>query len=74
MTRTSENLTHDAQGSALDPPLHALIEATQDAVIFIDRQARIVIFNPAAEEHFRLLTSRSPGAEDQYTHGRALCK
>jgi two-component system sensor kinase FixL len=52
MTRTSENLTHDAQGSALDPPLRALIEATQDAVIFIDRQARIVIFNPAAENIF----------------------
>lgn len=29
-----------------------MIEATQDAVIFIDRQARIVIFNPAAERIF----------------------
>ena len=29
-----------------------LIEATQDAVIFIDKQACIVIFNPAAERIF----------------------
>jgi len=32
--------------------LRALIDATQDAVIAIDRQARIVMFNPAAERIF----------------------
>jgi len=32
--------------------LRGLIEATQDAVVSIDRQARIVIFNPAAERVF----------------------
>lgn len=32
--------------------LRALIDATQDAVVFIDRQARIVVFNPAAEKMF----------------------
>ncbi len=32
--------------------LQSLIETTQDAVISIDRQARIVMFNPAAEKIF----------------------
>ena len=32
--------------------LECLIETTQDAVISIDRQARIVLFNPAAERIF----------------------
>jgi two-component system sensor kinase FixL len=32
--------------------LRGLIETTQDAVISIDRQARIVMFNPAAEKIF----------------------
>ncbi len=32
--------------------LHSLIEATQDAVISIDRQARIVMFNAAAQRVF----------------------
>jgi two-component system, LuxR family, sensor kinase FixL len=32
--------------------LRSLIETTQDAVISIDRQARIVLFNPAAERIF----------------------
>lgn len=32
--------------------LRALIDATQDAVITIDREARIVMFNPAAERIF----------------------
>ncbi|HET7008703.1 MAG TPA: PAS domain S-box protein, partial [Candidatus Binatia bacterium] len=32
--------------------VHSLIETTQDAVISIDRQARIVLFNPAAQRIF----------------------
>jgi two-component system, LuxR family, sensor kinase FixL len=32
--------------------LQSLIEATQDAVLSIDRQGRVVIFNPAAERIF----------------------
>jgi two-component system sensor kinase FixL len=32
--------------------IHSLIETTQDAVISIDRQSRIVLFNPAAERVF----------------------
>jgi two-component system sensor kinase FixL len=38
--------------SGSENSLRALIQATQDAVIFIDRQACIVIFNPAAERIF----------------------
>lgn len=49
MERTSDHLSYDSQVSEVENPLRALIEATQDAVIFIDRQARIVICNPAAE-------------------------
>jgi two-component system, LuxR family, sensor kinase FixL len=52
MERISDHPTHDGQLGGVEFPLRALIEATQDAVIFIDRQARIVIFNPAAEEIF----------------------
>lgn len=52
MERTSDQLTDGVQVSGAEIFLCALIEATQDAVIFIDRQARIVIFNPAAERIF----------------------
>ena len=38
-----------AVGEAL---LENLIQATQDAVIFLDRSAKIVLFNPAAENMF----------------------
>jgi two-component system sensor kinase FixL len=32
--------------------LHSLIETTQDAIVSIDRQGRVVLFNPAAERVF----------------------
>lgn len=32
--------------------LHSLIDATQDAVVSIDRQGRVVLFNPSAERIF----------------------
>lgn len=32
--------------------VHSLVETTQDAVISIDRQARVVLFNPAAQRIF----------------------
>ena len=47
-----EHVSDDLHGSATGISLRALIEATQDAVIFIDRRACIVIFNPAAERMF----------------------
>ena len=52
MDAPSDKLTDADQISAAENSLRALIEATQDAVIFIDREARIVIFNPAAERIF----------------------
>jgi two-component system sensor kinase FixL len=36
----------------MESSLRALIDATQDAVIAIDQQARVVVFNPAAERIF----------------------
>jgi two-component system sensor kinase FixL len=36
----------------MEHSLHSLIETTQDAVVFIDRQARIVMFNASAERAF----------------------
>jgi two-component system sensor kinase FixL len=36
----------------INPPWRALIDATQDAVISIDQNANIIMFNPAAERIF----------------------
>lgn len=52
MDRPAKQVTNRDQDNATENSLRALIEATQDAVIFIDRQACIVIFNPAAERIF----------------------
>ena len=52
MDGPSQHVTEDLRDSGAEISLRALIEATQDAVVFIDRQARIVIFNPAAERVF----------------------
>ena len=52
MERPAEPGTDRFRDSSTENSLRALIEATQDAVIFIIRQARIVIFNPAAERIF----------------------
>jgi PAS domain S-box-containing protein len=46
---------------AVENSLHALIHATQDAVVTIDRQARIVVFNPAAERIFGYSRSEVQG-------------
>lgn len=46
---------------SVDNSLHALIDATQDAVITIDQQARIVVFNPAAERIFGYSESEVQG-------------
>jgi PAS domain S-box-containing protein len=41
--------------------LDRLIEATQDAVVSIDRQGRIVVFNPSAERIFGYTQSEAEG-------------
>jgi PAS domain S-box-containing protein len=41
--------------------LDRLIEATQDAVVSIDRQGRIVVFNPAAERIFGYTEAEAKG-------------
>jgi PAS domain S-box-containing protein len=41
--------------------LERLIETTQDAVVSIDRQARIVLFNPAAERIFGYMQAEIQG-------------
>lgn len=45
----------------LENSLGALIDATQDAVVTIDQQARIVMFNPAAERIFGYSRSEVQG-------------
>jgi two-component system sensor kinase FixL len=52
MERPSAKSSDRFQDSGAENSLRALIETTQDAVIFIDQQARIVVFNPAAEAIF----------------------
>ncbi|HLO00623.1 MAG TPA: PAS domain S-box protein [Pyrinomonadaceae bacterium] len=52
MERPAEQIADRFPDNATENSLRALVEATQDAVIFIDRQACIVIFNPAAERIF----------------------
>jgi PAS domain S-box-containing protein len=52
MQPPAEQGTFRLRDSGTEISLGALIEATQDAVIFIDRQACIVIFNPSAERIF----------------------
>jgi two-component system sensor kinase FixL len=53
LTKANETLQAEiAERKKAGAWLHSLIETTQDAVISIDRQGRVVSFNPAAERIF----------------------
>jgi two-component system sensor kinase FixL len=52
MKRESDRVINLFQFGVAENSLRALVDATQDGIVFTDRQDRIVVFNPAAERIF----------------------